>query len=84
MKKLVSLILIAAIVVAGVMFIPKIVHKCDDCEKIFVGAGYEPNVVEDLLSDTEQIICKECAEKQHALSIAVGKSVEEYKRDLFE
>lgn len=84
MKKLITLILIAAIVIAGIMFVPKIAHTCDDCEKFFIGAGYEPNVVEDLLSDTEQIICKECAEEQHALAIAVGKSVEEYKRDLFE
>ncbi len=84
MKKLFSLILVVIIVIAGIVFVPKIAHKCDDCEKFFIGAGYEPNVVEDLLSDTEQIICKECAEEQHALAIAVGKSVEEYKRDLFE
>lgn len=83
MKKFITLLLVVAIIIAGIIFIPKITHTCDDCEKFFIGAGYEPNAVEDLISDTEQIICKECAEKQHALAIAVGKSVEDYKRDLF-
>ena len=83
MKKLVSLVLIAAIVVAGIVFVPKLTHTCDDCDKFFIGAGYEPNIVSDLLSGQEQIICKECAEKEHALSIAVGKTVDDFKRDLF-
>lgn len=83
MKKLISFVLVIAIIAAGIVLAPKIAHTCGDCEKFFIGAGYEPNVVEDLLSDTEQIICKECAEKQHALAIALGKSVDEFKRDLF-
>lgn len=84
MKKIISLVVVVAIIVAGIIFVPKITHTCDDCEKFFLGAGYEPNIVEDLLSSEEQIICKECAEKQHALSIAMGKSLDDFKRDLFE
>lgn len=84
MKKIISLVVVVAIIVAGIIFVPKITHTCDDCEKFFLGAGYEPNIVEDLLSSEEQIICKECAEKQHALSIAMGKSIDDFKRDLFE
>ena len=84
MKKIISLAVIVVIVIAGIVFVPKVVHTCDDCEKFFIGAGYEPNIVEDLLSSEEQIICKKCAEEQHALSIAMGKSVEDFKRDLFE
>lgn len=84
MKKIISLVVVVAIIIAGIVFVPKIAHTCDDCEKFFLGAGYEPNIVEDLLSSEDQIICKKCAEKQHALSIAMGKSVEEFKRDLFE
>ena len=83
MKKIISLILIIVIVFAGIRLVPRIAHTCDDCEKFFIGAGYEPNIVEDLLSKEEKIICKECAEKQHALSIAIGKSVEDFKRNLF-
>ncbi len=84
MKKIISLVVVAAIIVAGVVFVPKIAHTCDDCETFFLGAGYEPNIVSDLLSDEEQIICKKCAEEQHAISIALGKSVDDFKRDLFE
>lgn len=83
MKKIISLAVIVVIVIAGIVFVPKVVHTCDDCEKFFIGAGYEPNIVEDLLSSEEQIICKKCAEEQHALSIAMGKSVDDFKRDLF-
>ena len=84
MKKIISLVVVVAIIIAGIVFVPKIAHTCDDCEKFFLGAGYEPNIVEDLLSSEEQIICKKCAEKQHALSIAMGKSVDDFKCDLFE
>lgn len=84
MKKIISLLVVVAIVAAGIIFIPKIAHTCDDCEKFFIGAGYEPNIVTDLISDEEQIICKKCAEDQHAISIAMGKTVDEFKRDLFE
>ena len=84
MKKIISLVVVVAIIIAGIIFVPKIAHTCDDCEKFFLGAGYEPDIVEDLLSSEEQIICKKCAEKQHALSIATGKSIDDFKRDLFE
>ena len=84
MKKIISLVVVVAIIIAGIVFVPKIAHTCDDCEKFFLGAGYEPNIVEDLLSSEDQIICKKCAEKQHALSIAMVQSVEDFKRDLFE
>lgn len=83
MKKIISLVVVAVIVIAGVVFIPKVTHTCDDCGKFFIGAGYEPNIVEDLISDEEQIICKDCAEEQHAISIAMGKSLDNYKREIF-
>lgn len=83
MKKIIALVVIVAVVIAGVVFVPRVVHTCDDCGKFFIGTGYEPNVVGDLLSKEEQIICKDCAEKQHAISIALGKSLDDFKRDLF-
>ncbi len=84
MKKIISLALIAVIIIAGIIFVPKLFHTCDSCDKFFIGAGYEPNIVEDLLSNEDKTICKDCAEKQHALTIAMGKSVDDYKKDLFE
>lgn len=83
MKKLISLILIVVIIAAGIVFVPKLVHKCDSCDETFFGAGYEPAAVVDLLSDKESVICKECAEKQHIIEIGLGKSVEDFKKDLF-
>lgn len=84
MKRIIFLLLAVAIVVAGVIFFPKLVHTCDDCGKFFVGTGYEPNVIVDFVSSEEQTICKECAESQHALSILAGKSVEDFRKKLFD
>lgn len=84
MKKIISLAVIVVVVIVGIVFVPKITHTCDDCGKFFVGAGYEPNIIEDFISDDEQIICEDCAKEQHALSIAMGMSIEEFKRELFE
>ena len=58
--------------------------QCDDCGEFFIGTGYEPNVLSDLLSDEEQIICKDCAVEQHALSIALGQELDSFKRELFQ
>lgn len=84
MKRIITLLLVVAIVVAGVIFLPKLVHTCDGCDKFFVGTGYEPNVIVDFVNSDEQTICKECAETQHALSILTGKSVEDFRKKLFE
>lgn len=82
MKKV--LIIVVVLVFLGV-FAPQLVHKCDDCETIFFGTGYEPNVVADLLKDEgDQIICKECAEIHHALSFLTGKTLDDFKRGLFD
>lgn len=83
MKKIIAIVVAAVIVLAGVIFIPRLAHTCDDCGEFFVGTGYKPNIVSDLLNDEEQVICKGCAEKQHAISIALGQNLDEYKWDLF-
>lgn len=84
MKKLFKFLFTIIIVCAVVYFAPKLVHKCDDCEKWFVGPGYEASVVADVISDDDQTICKTCAEKQHAIETALGKSLNDFKKDLFE
>ena len=71
------------ILLSNVILVPKITHTCDDCGKFFIGAGYEPNIVEELISDAEQIICKDCAEDQHMLSLKLGKTLDDFKRELF-
>ena len=83
MKKLFKILLIIVFVCVIVYFAPKLVHKCDDCEKWFIGTGYEANVIADAISDDDQIICKPCAEKQHKIGTTFGKSLEDYRRKLF-
>lgn len=83
MKKIISILAVVIIAMAGIFIGPKVIHKCDSCGKTFFGAGYEPGIISDVLSDTEQIICEECAADQHAVSVALGKSLDEYKRKIF-
>ena len=89
MKKQIARILFAAIVVAAlVVFIPKLTHTCDNCDKFFVGTGYTANKVSDLITSLtgqeDKILCKDCAAKEHALAIATGKSLKDFRRPLFE
>ena len=75
MKKVLILVLVVVVVVAGVVFVPELAHTCMDCGGFFVGTWYEPNVVADLFTDGDYILCKDCAETSHAAAILLGKSV---------
>ena len=88
-KKIIPIIIILVVIIgAGVVFGPKLIHRCSNCEKTFVGTGYYANIISDAVSsltgEDEKIFCKDCAEKEHMISIAAGKSVEDFKRPLFE
>lgn len=90
-RKKITAIIVAAILVlviaAGVVFVPRLIHRCDNCGKTFVGTGYYPNVVTStiagLTQQEEKILCGDCAKDEHALALATGKSIEEFKRPLF-
>ena len=84
MKKFLVFIFIVLIIAAGVIMGPKLIHTCDDCETVFLGTGYEPNIIAGAVSGEYEIICKSCAQTHHALSIAVGGNVEDYALPLFE
>ena len=87
-RGIISVLLIAAVVVAAVVFVPRLPHTCDNCGEFFVGTGYEANVVSNALTQLsgqeDKILCKDCAAKEHALAIATGKSLSDFKRPLFE
>lgn len=89
MKKIIIIIVAVAVVAAGIVFLPRLIHGCDECGKFFLGTGYEPNLVSDIVSDIldpdaeDKIICKECAEEQHAVAIGLGSSVDDFKLPLF-
>jgi len=83
LKKLIKILLVVIVIALLIVYVPYYFNECDDCGEFFVGAGYEPNIVSELINESEQIICKECAEKHHAISTTLGKSLDDYKRPAF-
>lgn len=81
-------VVIALLIISGIVFIPRLVHRCDNCDKLFVGTGYDANVVSNALSsmqgNDDKILCRECAETNHALEILAGKSLDDFRRPLFD
>lgn len=87
--RVIAVILVVAILVAaGAVFGPRLLHNCDNCGKFFVGTGYYANFITNTLGGLtgaeEKILCGECAAKEHALAIAAGQSIQDFKRPLFE
>ena len=82
-SKLPVIIVVIVLVALAIVFEFKLVHKCDNCGKTFVGTGYSGNIISEALADREKILCKDCAEKEHAVSGFFGGSIEDYKRPLF-
>ena len=87
-KMIVSVLVLVAVIAAAVIFVPKVLHSCDNCGDTFLGGGYYANVVSNTLTSLsgqeDKILCKDCAAKEHALAIAAGKSLEDFKRPMFE
>ena len=86
--KLLAIILVVAVIAACVVLGPRLAHNCDNCGTFFVGTGYYTNIISSTLANLtggeDKIICADCAAKDHALAIAAGQSIEEFKRPLFE
>ncbi len=86
--RIVAIVLVVAVIAtAGFVFVPRLVHHCDNCDKLILGTGYSANVVSNALSSLsgtgDKILCRECAETNHALEIIAGKSLDDFKRPLF-
>ena len=77
-KKLISIIAIVVVLVIAAVYVINNVNECSDCGKTFFGKGYEPNILNELLGDN-QAICEDCAMKQHAISLGLGKTLEDFK-----
>ncbi len=87
--RIVAIVLIAAIVIGiGVLFGPRLLHTCSNCDSFFVGTGYRANIVSNALTslsgNESKILCRTCAEKNHAVAILAGKSLEDFRIPLFE
>lgn len=81
MKRIVGITAVAIVLIAAAVFLPQLVHTCDKCDTRFVGTGYRPNA---LFTSEQQVLCRDCAAKEHAFRIALGGSVEDYRYALFE
>lgn len=64
------------------VYVPQFFHVCKDCETFFVGSGYEQNIFVGAVMNDNGVLCKNCAEKQHSLSITLGKSLNDYKKSV--
>lgn len=87
MRGIVTILVVAAVIAAAIVFVPRLTHTCDNCGDFFVGTGYTANVVSNALTSLsgqeDKILCKDCAAKEHALAITAGKSLDDFKRPLF-
>lgn len=83
-----ELVIAAALITSGVIFLPRLVHHCDNCGSLFFGTGYYANTVSNALSSLRgkenKILCRGCAESNHSIEIALGESLDDFKRPLFE
>ncbi|MBQ2963368.1 MAG: hypothetical protein IJE14_01775 [Clostridia bacterium] len=83
---IVPVLVLVIVVLVGAFVGPKVVHECADCGETFFGAGYEPSEVIEFLEGSkgdDNVICEECAEEQHAIELALGKTLEDFKLDIF-
>lgn len=80
-KRIIGIIVLAMVITAAVVLVPRLVHTCDRCDTRFVGTGYRPNA---LFTNEPLVLCRECAESEHAFRIALGGSVEDYRYELFD
>lgn len=87
-RAIAAVLALALLIAAAVVLLPRVINTCDNCDETFFGTGYEANVVSNALTQLsgqeDKILCKDCAAKEHALSIAAGKSLSDFKRPLFE
>ena len=84
MKKLISWLVKMVLIIAMVLYVPYYFHICVCCADFFVGPGYEANIIVDLALEDGRVICRDCAEKQHAVSTFFGKDLEDFRRPWIE
>lgn len=85
--KLLSVLLVLALLIAAVVvLLPRVTYHCSNCEELKFGSGYSANIVSDVLNSLvgreEKVLCKDCAMQAHGLALVAGKSLEDYKLPL--
>ncbi len=87
--RIIAVVLVVALLAGiGLLFGPRLLHTCSNCDSFFVGTGYRANIVSNALTsltgNEDKILCRACAEKNHAVAILAGKSLEDFRIPLFE
>ncbi len=85
----IALVIVVALVVsAGFIFIPRLTHHCDNCGEFFWGTGYRANVLTNTLTglagNADKTLCLDCAIREHALEIVAGSSISDFELPLFD
>lgn len=91
MKKLIRVIftlaLIAVVLYAAAYCVPRLAHTCSNCDEFFIGTGYSANLISNAITsisgDADKVLCTDCAAKEHALAIAAGKELKDFRIPLF-
>ena len=58
-KKIAIIVVALVVVIAGIVFIPQVVNKCDNCGETIIGTGFYKigddyqNIISDVLDDGE-------------------------------
>lgn len=78
---------VVLVIAAGIVLVPRLINRCDNCDKVFVGTGYKANFISNTITSISgkesKVLCRSCAEKEHAVSIAAGASLDDFKLPLF-
>ena len=86
-RSIIVALAVVVLIAAAVVLVPRLTHACDNCGDFFVGTGYTANAVSNVITSItgqeDKVLCEDCAIKEHALEIATGKSIDEFKRPLF-
>ena len=82
MRKIIKFLVSVAVILCLATYAFQLVHTCTECKKTFIGTGYRANILLDIASSEERILCQNCAKEQHALSELLGKSLSDYKIDM--
>ncbi|MBQ7088856.1 MAG: hypothetical protein IJN04_04360 [Clostridia bacterium] len=87
-RLLIAAVAVLAVIALLVIMVPRLIHRCDNCDTVFFGTGYYANdlsnAVSSVTGQANKVLCEECAAQEHALAIAFGKKLEEFRRPLFD
>lgn len=80
MKKIIKLLVSVLVILVLITYASQFFHVCDGCDSFFIGSGYEPNALADMINAEDELLCKECAEVHHIISLGLGEDLSEFRK----